>query len=272
MLEQNKNGTPKGMEWISLIYLTFFVLAVMTPSLVARAHFGIPEQHLEEIIIFLMGLGGIVTFIAYERTVERRMAERAVAVQSAERAMKELVESYRYIGSVNRQIDVLKKHMNQTSIQLTGARGYWKDLLQSLAANAATSANAKRVLIRFVELEKLRTDREIYHYLSEAKPIKVANRDLKQIHDQLQPYALLTSESKEEILVVPSDHRDSSIRAYILLAVEPSEVNQPDVSLIKVFANQAEMIYHQLVQNKNGSDTPLSKVEEVASMSVGEIS
>ena len=265
-LRQNRR-----IEWISLVYLIFFVLAVMTPSIVPKDMFGVPQQHIEEILIFLFGLGGLGTFTLYERLMERRTKERDDAIQSAERAMKELVESYRYIGSVNRQIDVLKKHVNETSMELMGKRAYWKDLLLSLAANAAACTNAKRVLIRFVELEKLRTDREVYHHLEGKKMIKISNRELRELHEMGSSHQILASEGSR-ILVVPSDKRDSPIKAYLLFELDKDHTDDLEVPLVKVFANQAELIYHNLIsKGGQGNEEPLDVLEKVTSHVSGEV-
>lgn len=265
----------RRIEWISLVYLIFFVLAVMTPSIVPNDVFGIPQQHVEEVLIFLFGLGGLGTFTLYERLMERRTKERDEAVQSAERAMKELVESYRYIGSVNRQIDVLKKHVNETSMELVGKRAYWKDLLQSLAANAAACTNARVVLIRFVELEKLRTDREVYHHLEGKKSIKISNRELRDLHDLGSSHSIIQSEG-HRVLVVPSDKRDSPIKAYLLFELGKEEADALEVPLVKVFANQAELIYHNLIRNGGQSLTtsleePLETVDRLTANARGDV-
>jgi hypothetical protein len=42
-------------EWISLIYLAFFALAILSPSMVRHAVLGIPEEQAEEALIFLFG-------------------------------------------------------------------------------------------------------------------------------------------------------------------------------------------------------------------------
>ncbi len=273
-------GLNRRIEWISLVYLVFFVLAVMTPSIVTSDFFGIPQQHVEEIFIFLFGLGGLAAFIIYERLMERRTRERDEAVQSAERSMKELVESYRYIGSVNRQMDVLKKHINQTSVELTGKQAYWKDLLHSLAANAAACANARRVLIRFVELDKLRTDREVYHHLEGNRMIKVSNRELKDIHDAGVPHSMIAQDG-ERILVVPSDKRDTAIKAYLLFELDSTQADSFDIPLVKVFANQAELIYHNLIRQNGGNsgggkgkssnEGPLDSLKKVTSSVIGQV-
>lgn len=258
----------RRFEWVSLIYLGLFLLAVMTPSIVTHPIWGLSQPRIEEILIFLFGAAGLATFSIYERLMEHRMRERDAAVESAERVMKELVESYRYIGSVNRQLEVLKKHMNQTSLQLVGRRAYWKDLLQSLTANAAAAAAAPTAVLRFVELDRLRTDREIYHRLDGKTQIKIANRELKRLHDEHASHATLVAENGDAILAIPSDNEHGSIKAFLLLAIPPDSGGQTEISLLKVFANQAELIYHQLIAKP---EDPAAAIEAVTQSAKGNV-
>ncbi|MCC6563523.1 hypothetical protein IT087_01375, partial [Candidatus Uhrbacteria bacterium] len=55
-------------------------------------------------------------------------------------------------------------------------------------------------------------------------------------------HAFVRSEDCKEVLVVPSDHKESG-RAFLLLTLDSEHIQELDVPLLKVFANQAEMLY-----------------------------
>jgi len=256
-----------------LLYLVIFVMAVMSPSIITRDLLGVPEQHVEEVLIFLFGLTGLATFSIYERIMERRLKERDEALSQSERAIKELLESYRYIGSVNRQIDVLKTLVNETSLSIVGKEAYEKDLMRSILSNAAASVSATGALVRFLDVEKLRTEREYHHESLNGKALRVGNKELKNLHQYGAPYAFMRTEEGQEIIAIPSDRKDSKIKAYLILVAEAASVSEVEVSLLKVFANQAELVYHQIIAKRgNGDGAALQKVDEVAGMAVGEIS
>jgi len=272
-LEQ-KNVHSRRLEWIYLVYLAFFVLAVMSPSLVTHDYLGVTQTHIEEFLIFGFGLAGLITFSIYERLMERRLEERDQALTESDRAKAELIESYQYIGSVNRQIDLLKKLVNNTSVSLVESDAYWKDILQSLAKNAAASVKASCVLIRFLDLEKLRTEREVFYGAESKKPPKISNKELQKLHEYGATHAFMRTEDNEEVLVVPSDHKEPTCKAFFMLKTDPSNATSMDVSLVSVFVNQAELVYRSLM--KHGKDTPppaepLQAVEAVTSKSVGEV-
>ena len=260
-MKPSESQAHRRLEWIYLVYLGFFALAVMSPSLIYQGFFGLSQQSLEEIAIFLFGLAGILTFSTYERIMEKREVERDEALESADRAKRELIESYTYIGSVNRQIELLKKFVRQTSINLTDAHAYWKDLLQSLAANAGASVDAESVLIRFLDIQRLRTDREVGWGDALKRAPKIGNKELKQLHDSGAAHAYMTSEDGKTYLVIPSDRKEASVKAFFLIAADPKRITDVDVSLVKVFANQAELIHHTLLGKV--SEPPLVTIDRL---------
>lgn len=235
--------TPR-LEWISVIYLVFFVLAVLSPSIHTRAMFGLSETQLEELTIFAFGIAGLVTFAAYERVMERREKEQEEREVDYTRAKRELIESYAYIGSVNRKIELLKKAANETSKTVAGSGSVAKDVLMALAMNAGASVGADGTLIRFVDLERLRTEGEYLHAAGQNVVFRVPNKDLKGLHDRGVSHAFIRSEDGEEVLVVPSDHT-AGTKAYALLKLDSEQVRELDVSLLKVFVNQAQLLYRQ---------------------------
>lgn len=230
------------LEWISLLYLAFFVLAVISPSLYTHGYFGLSQTRLEELTIFAFGLAGLLTFTFYERLMERRDKEREHAEVGYQKAKNELIESYAYIGSINRKIEMLKKVSNDTSLSVVGEQKIPKELFQALVANACAAIGAQSALLRFVELEKLRTEREFGHAM-EGKPVfRIPNKDLRALHEGGEPHGFVRSEDAKEILVIPSDRR-GPLKAYLLFALDSKEISEIDTSLLKVFANQAEMLY-----------------------------
>lgn len=234
------------LEWISLVYLALFVLAVLAPSLIRRDIFGLPQEHAEEILIFLFGLAGLAIFSLYERVMEGREKERDEAVQDRDKARQELVASYEYIGAVNRQIDALKKLANETAVSFMEDEQVRKGLFTSLAASAAALVRGQRASVRFVALDRVRTIREFL--VDPERQIRVANNDLKQVHHEGRTHGFIRSEDGGEVLVIPSDRNDLTCKAFILVQANPNDMPEVDAGLLKVYANQAEVLYRVLAE------------------------
>jgi hypothetical protein len=231
------------IEWISLLYLVLFVLAVMSPSLVHAPIFGVSEVHAEEVLIFLFGIVGLGTFSLYERIMEGRETERAEAVRERDQTRRELVSSYEYIGAVNRQIDALKKISNETAASLT-ENGAHKQLFQSLALSAASHVHSQQATIRIVAIDQMRTLRE-YHADPQMQ-VPVPNKDLKQAFDEDRSHTFVHGQDGREILVIPSDAKTPESKVFILIPTSSGQTLEVDPGLLKVYANQAEVLYRLL--------------------------
>jgi len=234
----------KGLriEWISIIYLIFFVLAVLSPSIHTRPLFGLSETQLEELTIFLFGIAGLVTFAAYERLMERREHERKETDANLHKAKQELIESYAYIGSVNRKIELLKRVANDTSLTLFEAKTIPKDVLQELVKHTASCVGAEAALFRFVDNDTLRTEGEFLHSPEENVIFRVPNKELRSLNQKRLSHAFIRSLDNREILVIPSDRNDGP-KAYALLHLDGKHIHELDVSLLKVFINQGEAMF-----------------------------
>ena len=239
------------VEWMSFLYLVFFVLAVLSPSIYEHGYFGFSEKFMEEVTIFLFGLAGIITFTLYERHLERREAETERIEGDIQRTKKELVESYSYIGSVNRKIELLKRLMNDTSLTLIDRKRLPKELLQAISQNALSAVGAEAVLLRVMDQAKLRTVLEVQVDAREKQVFRVANRELKAIEDSHASHAFILTEDERDVLAVPSDAFTESSKAYLLLFLPTHHIPEIDVSLLKVLVNQAEMIHRTATLVKN---------------------
>jgi hypothetical protein len=240
------------LEWISLLYLAFFVFAVISPQVVSHGMFGLSEERIEEILIFCFGLAGLTTFTIYERAVEKKEKEHEEAVGERDRTKKELVSSYEYIGAVNRRMEALKELANTTAIHLVEGDRLSKEMFQSLAASAAAVARTEHGAIRIVALDRMRTLKEFA--VDHEGILRVANRDLRIIHDEKKTHAFVTCDDGSRVLIIPSSRRDMTAKAFLLIPLE-SEIEELDIGLLNVYANQAEVLYRILsLKNGNGGE------------------
>lgn len=266
----------RKFQWISVVYLLLFVLAVFSPSLVSQNYFGIKEHHVEELLIFIFGLAGLSIFMLYERMIETTEKENSKIQDACERVKKELVSSYQYIGSMNRQMDVLKKLSNDTTVSMFEQDKLNKDLMNSLVLAASGSVGGAPSMIRFVNLDKLRTEAEFqrlngsagqYGRQNQVSNMNIANKELKRIHDSNLQYATLTA-GEQSWLVIPSDRRAGKSKAFMILHHSPSKFEEFDPSVLKVFVNQAELVYRALKKENGDFDGTAMELIEAATKNV----
>lgn len=230
--------------WMMVIYLVCFALAVFAPTLHTQGRFGLSETTMEELSIFLFGMVGLWVFVSYSRIMEEQLEAGGDMQNNHEKTKKELIESYAYIGSVNRKIELLKKVSNQTSLNFMRGKGWPKDLYQALVTHAAASVGAKACMLRIVDTSMLRTETELSHITGNQFVFKVSNRDLLAVPERGASHAFIASEDGKELLVVPSEGAHPT-KAFLLFILDERQIPEIDVSLLKVFANQAEMLQRQ---------------------------
>ncbi|HPF95695.1 MAG TPA: hypothetical protein PLR08_04045 [bacterium] len=238
---KNKSGR---FAWMIAIYLLCFVLAIFAPSLHSQGRFGLSETALEEFTIFLFGMVGLGVFVAYGRLIEEHLEEEKAEEMNHDKTKQELIESYAYIGTINRKIELLKKVSNQTSLNFIRGKGWSKDLFQALVTHASASVGAKACLLRIIDTPHLRTEAEHTHSTGHQFVFKVSNKDLLAVPERGVSHAFIASEDGKEVLVIPSEGVHSS-KAFLLLILDENQIPEVDVSLLKVFANQAEMLHRQ---------------------------
>ncbi|MBD3281411.1 hypothetical protein GF391_01565 [Candidatus Uhrbacteria bacterium] len=268
------NERSKNFQWISIVYLLLFALAVFSPSLVKQGYFGIHEQHVEEALIFLFGLAGISIFMLYERLMEKKEKEHIAAQDACDKARRELVSSYQYIGSLNRQMDLLKKLANDTSVSIYEQDQLSKDLLDSLVRTASGTLGGVPSLLRVIRLDKLRTEHEVFHDMSQnenGQSLHISNKELKQMHEENRSYHFFHADT-HRFVAVPSDKNTGDHKAFLIMKWNGEQEESFDPSVLKVFANQAELIYRVLKKRGQlNAETPLDLVDDVTKEPVGEV-
>ncbi|MFZ6015207.1 MAG: hypothetical protein ACOYUZ_02510 [Patescibacteria group bacterium] len=259
-------------QWISIVYLLLFALAVFSPSLVKTNYFGIDERYIEESLIFLFGITGITIFMLYERMMERQEKEHDQILKSWEKAKKELVSSYQYIGTLNRKMEIIKKLSNDTSISISDQTQLSKDLLHSLVVTASGSMAGRPALLRFVHLEKFRTESEFTHKHDNdpQTPFHVSNKELVRLHQERPSFAFLQNE-EHGYVVIPSDRMNGQRKAFLIIKTDAAPEDGFDPSVLKVFANQAELIYRALKLSEQDSADAVKLVDRATEKVVGEI-
>jgi hypothetical protein len=139
------------MYWI---YLVFLVSAVLTPLLITRGHFVLPEEELEGLIILLLGMAGFFVYFAKEKALFRLLRERLSLQKTTHNIQRDLSESYSYIGSMNRKQEIVKELLFDLSVRTANDSQYcdlwYRKILQTVLELARVDAGS----LRFVDVRK----------------------------------------------------------------------------------------------------------------------
>jgi hypothetical protein len=222
------------MYWIFLI---LFILAVLTPDIIRSNVFFLSETRAEEIMIFLMGALAFIVFIKKEQQLIFHKKEKEKDKKRIEQTVKDLVESYSYIGEVNRKIDILMGIALGLSDQTVISKKHEKETYASIVAATNSLLKAESTILRFVEMKNSKTKKEFCSNEKKAEIVK--NSELTKIGDNINIKKYSTC------LVVSSAQEVRGVKSYLIICgYDREEENSPkNLEILKVFASQALFLY-----------------------------
>ncbi len=147
------------MYWI---YLALFVLAVLTPEVVTREVFTVPEEEAEALLVLLFGSTGFFIYFAKEKALIRHIREKLRLQQEKHDITRDLSDSYSYIGEANRKMDFLKGLVTSLPTTLDRLRnGEKKNAYEGLSKAILLFAKTEAFSLRIVDRERKRVEKEI---------------------------------------------------------------------------------------------------------------
>lgn len=150
------------MYWI---YLSIFVLAVLTPEIIREGRFLLGEEDLESLLILVFGTFGIAVYLIKEKALLRLFRDRLRLQKQANVITKDLSDSYSYIGEMNRRFDIVRDlvfHLPQETDDALSNNGSLPDSLYAPIIEAIRLlSKAESVSIRFSDATDGRVVRRI---------------------------------------------------------------------------------------------------------------
>lgn len=221
------------MYWFFLI---IFIITVLVPDLVRSDVFFLSETRAEEFLIFLLGASVFIIFIKSEQQIFFHKKEKEKDQKKIEQTVKDLVESYSYIGEVNRKMDILMNIALGLSDRTVLSKAHEKETYASIVSAANSLLKADFTCLRFVDTKNWQTQKE---FRSEGKGNLTKNSELTKIGDNINIKKL------GDCLVISSNQRVKGIKSYLVICgYDSEEENSPkNLEILKVFTSQALFLY-----------------------------
>lgn len=218
----------------TIFFLTYF--SVLTLSLVAlfvlRDNFLLHVFHYG-VILALFSLG-ILIIVLSKVEIFKVKKDKKNSQQQFSVFTKELIETYKHMGTVNRQLEMIKGLVRSSSLtQEEVNQSNLRNILINILSSAAASIRADWGLLRFVDIKKGRTITE-FDFNRDKKPANISNRDLLNYLEKKKWH-------KKYFFVIP-DERERETIAFIVFPKTP-EIMEADDSFLKTFVNQAQLIF-----------------------------
>ncbi|HPN96347.1 MAG TPA: hypothetical protein PLK35_01135 [Candidatus Moranbacteria bacterium] len=234
------------MYWIFLI---IFIIAVLIPDIIRGDVNFLAEERAEEVAIFLMGGLAFLVFIRNELQLIFHRKARERDQKRIDQTVKDLVESYSYIGEVNRKMDMLMNIALGLSDRSILSKKREREIYESIITAANFLLKAESTCLRFINIKNGRTTKEIK---MDGKHHLVKNEELIELGDDK------TVKKNKGYIVIATSQKINNIRGFLIISDydENEEKNPKNVEILKVFASQAIFLYSYINLDANGRDCP----------------
>lgn len=215
-----------------VLYFSILVFSFVTPFFITGGfwlhfiHYGT--------IAFLFSLG-ILVFIMSQIEIFKAKSLKKENQQDFAAFTKELIETYKHMGTVNRQLEMTKSLISSSALSKEDLNPQGiKNLLQNILDSAAFSVASSWAVLRFINVEQGRTLTEFSFNNSKKEIPNISNTALID-------YLNHKKWSKNYFFVIP-DEREREIVAFIIMP-KNNKVLEADDSFLKIFVNQAQLIF-----------------------------
>lgn len=230
-----------------MLYWAFFIIliiATLVPDIIRNGYFFISEERIEELLIFFLGSSSFIIFIFKERQLDIERREKELKSKRLDQTGKDLVESYSYIGEVNRKMDILLNVALGFSNSTNVNKKEVGEVFNSVVKAAGFIMKADLSSLRFVNLRNGKTEENI---IMNGKNISIKNEKLIKMKDDIN------IKKEDDVLIISSPNQIHQIRGFLLLKKYDGkeEANVKNIEILKVLVSQA-LFLHSLV-NKNSA-------------------
>ena len=221
------------MYWI---FLVIFIITVLVPDIIRSDFLFLSETHVEEILIFLLGAIAFAIFMKNEQQLVVHKKEKEKDKKKIEQTMKDLVESYSYIGEVNRKMDLLMNTALGLSERSSLNTSHENETYKSIVGASSFLFKADFTALRFIDLKDAKTKKE---FRSNNSGPTLKNDTLLKLKKNLDV------KQYKNFLVVESNQTIENIKSFIIISGFDSEEqeNPKNIEILKVFASQALFLY-----------------------------
>jgi len=231
------------MYWF---YLIIFILAVLVPDIVRGDFYFLTETRLEELLIFLLGMIGFLIFVFKEHQLFIQKEEKVKNQKRLRQTAKDLVDSYSYIGEVNRKMDILMQVGLGLSDRSAINKKKEKEIYFTIIEAANSLMKAKCSHLRFVDIKSQRTKKEMSTG-SECHRIK--NSELTGMGDNVN------IKKKNGYLMAASFKQIDNVKGYLIVEeyneLEAENINNQEI--LKFLATQALFLHAYISRGEQAS-------------------
>ena len=214
-----------------------FIIAVMIPDIIRDSFSFLSEERAEEIAIFSLGTVAFLTFLRNERRILVQRKEKEKAQKKMNQTVKDLVDSYSYIGEVNRKMDILMEVALGLADRSLLDKKKEKEVYESIINAANFLLKGDSTTLRFINVETQRTEHELK--IPENSNMRISNKELISMPENVNII------KQDDYLIISSPQKIEQVRSYLVINnYDDQEEKKPrNIEILKLFASQAVFLH-----------------------------
>lgn len=220
------------MYWIFFI---LFSIGILVPDIIRSGILFLSEERAEEAALLLLGATGFLVFLFKEKELISEKKEKEKNKKKLDETGKDLIESYSYIGEVNRKIDMLIGVMLHLSEGEVDDSKKEKEAYFSIADAARAILRGENATLLFYN-EK---ENKIEEAASIGNPrFKVDKKMLKSIG------GIVNIKKNKDYIIISSPNKIGDARSYLKVEEYSEEEKRPkNTEILKMLISQALFAY-----------------------------
>ncbi len=224
------------------IYALLFIALLFMPHL--SRHVGVVSQAYMESIAMLAIFGlAYLTYHLHNNELYKREERVRTLEEHLDTSEKRLIESFQYIGSMNRKLPLLKNLSSDLLGRHQLTKKGKKSIFDALLSTAVVSiARVHSGMFRFVEVATGRTRKEFTLALEDAIGAvrKIGNRELLACRTVTGAFKSING-----YYIVPASDQTASVQNFLIVAQAKTET-EVEYPTLQAITDQAQLFYKYL--------------------------
>ncbi len=217
----------------AFLLIILLILIVITPDIIKRKILFFEEEFIEGFLLFTLSLISYYVSVLYQKEINKAKQMARKSEEEKKDLEKNLTEAFKYIGSVNVQIGMIRSVFS-TMNKYPKNKKEMKQIMEFLANSILGIIPVDWVVIRIISLNNTKTIREFSQARGSAVILKyeISNNDL-----------LLGAYKRDhyDYNVISSQAENTTFRIFCIFP--NCKLGSKDRDMIKALINQLEMLF-----------------------------
>jgi hypothetical protein len=215
----------------------------MVPDVFKNDAFGLHYKQIQELAIFLLGMTGFLFFIAKDRQLSIHHKEKKREQRRLQQTANDLVESYSYIGEINRKMDMLMQIGLGLSARSTLNKKQETEIYQSIIESVTALLKARCSTIRFVHAATGKIVKDVV--------FNEKCRSLKNGADFFDMEDNVYIKNIEDFMIFRSEKTMNGVKSYLIIKSPDKFLseNNNNQEIIKYLIAQSLFLYSYLAKS-----------------------